>query len=260
MGIVYFISAFFLVSQPSLNSRSVEAAVKEVYVPTGFDDNDVPEFIVEGVFENDCFSLKNTWLSKLDEKRKRFTFFVEANELLDPDCSEKMKEKKNVPYFVSVKLPILKAGTYELWNKQRKDAPVALVDIAAVDPNAPRDAVPYASVSKISVDPDALSADRYVLTLAGKFHNLCDEIDIEKTKIEKKTERIIEVLPVIKKYKDDDCRQEDVDFVRTLSINKKLPSNRYLFHVRIPEGSKNWIFDFKDGKVEEVGTTDLLGH
>ncbi len=238
----------------SRGSAPFEAPVSAVYIPTGFDDNDIPQFIVEGVFENACYQVASVRLTEMHQQNSRhFHFFVEAYKIEGPACTDEKKKSKNVPYLEAVTLPMLPVGQYEVWHSQKKDGPAGLLKIvkAPTAESAPtgkesKDTFLYAIVDGAFVEPNQLQKDHYLLTLFGKFTNNCQDLDYEKLKIEKKTEHIVEVLPIIKRTRTEGCLDTPVSFVRPLLVPEALKEGHYLFHIRTMEGrSKNFTFDLK---------------
>ena len=67
-----------------LEGRSVRrfaAPIQKVYVPQGFDDNDVVQFVVEGEFPNTCYSVGRAFV-QLHVEQRAIIFYLEAFEQL----------------------------------------------------------------------------------------------------------------------------------------------------------------------------------
>jgi len=270
------LSAFLLTAQMFSTTQAgipqiVQAPIKEIFVPTGFDENDAPEFIVEGVFPNECYELKGYRLIRHEIKdpgleKIWFTFWVEAYETLPSDCAEEKREKKDIPYIEVIYLPQLKANKhpYEIWSAQNRETPAGLLSIEKA-PASETDSFSYAQVKKARLEKDSLKEGDFLLTLEGKFPSNCYDIDLEQTKFINKTTRIIEVLPVIKKFRDDSSCEDNkpVEFGRILPVSTKLKEKAYLFHIRIADGQAlNLRVDMRDLTKqlihEKHGSPDVL--
>lgn len=267
MLISQFVSICFLAMigqsflyQPSGGLRQkIEAPVLDVYVPTGFDDNDIPQFIVEGEFPNACYQFHEVKLSthkNEDTKKVHFYFFVEAYKLSDSECTEEKQRQKNVPYLEPVTLPMLAEGEYPIFHSQSREIPAGVLKIKKA-PVKTQDDFVYAAVDSADIQPDKLKGGDFIFTLRGKFTNTCDDLDPEGIRIDPKTTRIIEVLPVVKRVRDQDCKDERVEFSRAYRLNFKLKPNRYLFHIRSADGrSKNFTVDVKEKDIDPRATED----
>lgn len=218
----------------------VQAPVSKVFTPLGFDDNDTPQFVVEGEFENACYSFAGVFLAPIDRGRQRFTFFVQADRIEDDFCPEEKKKIKKVPYFEVVNLPKLKKGKYELWHTQMIERPAAILEIEEAQNKASTDNVVYALVDSAVIEPDQAAESSYNITLYGEFIDSCHEIDIENSMAQPAGDQVVVILPKIKTLKRDDCHPEKRRFSRTLPI--KDPSkilkvgSRTLFHIRLMNG------------------------
>jgi hypothetical protein len=221
-------------------SVPVQAPVSKVFTPKGFDDNDTPQFVVEGEFENACYSLTGVFLAPMDRGRQRFTFFVQADRIEDSFCPEEKKKIEKVPYFEVVNLPKLKKGRYELWHTQMVDRPAAILEIEEAQNKDSRDNVVYALVDSAVVEKDAAAENSYSITLYGEFIDSCHEIDIENSMAQPAGDQVVVVLPKIKTLKRDECHPEKRRFSRTLPIKdtaKALKAgDRTLFHIRTMNG------------------------
>ena len=255
--------------QPSLR-RLIEAPVSEIYIPSGFDDNDKPQVIVSGEFENGCTEVKGIQLTKHEIKtpdleKTWFKFFVEAWQTPDIDCPKEKREEKNVAYVEVLSLPVLKEGLYEIWNAQlKKNDPAGYLSISKApeetkhegdvskDESA-RDTFDYANLKSARLQADELNEGTYLLTMKGFFSNTCHEINADQSQFIQKTKHVIEVLPVIFKYKDEGCEKKDIEFERPLRVPVKLDKTNYLFHIRIRGGKAiNLKVNMKDLKKQII--------
>ena len=221
-------------------SVPVQAPVSKVFTPKGFDDNDIPQFVVEGEFENACYSFSGVFLAPMDRGRQRFTFYVQADKIDDAFCPEEKKKIKGVPYFDVINLPKLKKGNYELWHTQLVDRPAAILEIEEAQNKSSQDNVVYALVDSAVVEKQSIVENPYHVTLYGEFIDSCHEIDIEKSMAQPAGDHVVVVLPKIKTLDRGDCRPEKRRFARSLPIkdpNDVLKDGgRTLFHIRTMNG------------------------
>lgn len=262
------LASLYLVDQPLMSQpgirKIVEAPVSEVFVPTGFDSNDTPQVIVEGEFRNGCYDLKGIQIKKKRLKSKDyekiwFELYVEAFETAEQDCDEKLKAKRDVPYVDVANLEVLKAGVYEIWQSQKKDSPATFLEISEA-PKESQDDYTYAYVRSARLDTDALDPTEFNLILNGEFPNPCYELDFARTKFVGKTKRVIEVLPVMEKVRND-CDDKKIPFVRTVRVTRRLDLSDYLFHVRIRGGrGLNLRVNMKDLSKQSVHRDPLDEH
>src|SRR5262245_26080527 len=90
-----------------------EAPISDVYIPSGFDDDDFPQVIASGEFPNGCYEVVGPQLTKHTQKHGDFekiwfSFFISVRRLVGPDCTEKKKAEKNVVFVEVIPLPLLK--------------------------------------------------------------------------------------------------------------------------------------------------------
>ncbi len=103
----------------------------------------------------------------------------------------------------------------------------------------------YAPVDSLIVHADE-AGFRRLITLAGTFKNTCLHFVRDETRIVKTSAKMVEVLPVIEKSDQNDCKDEDRPFLETFVIPERedelaIRTGRYLFHVRTNDKSYNKI-------------------
>jgi len=221
-------------------SFPVQAPILRVFTPKGFDDNDIPQFVVEGEFENACYSFAGVFLAPMDRSRQRFTFYVQADKIDERFCPEEKKNIRGVPFYDVVNLPKLKKGRYELWHTQMIDRPAAILEIEEAQNKDSQDNTVYALVDSAVIDRENPIESAYSVTLYGEFIDSCHELDAESSMAQPAGDQVVVILPKIKILKKDNCKPEKRRFVRTLPIKDPQSvlksGGRTLFHIRTMNG------------------------
>ncbi|MEZ4742370.1 MAG: hypothetical protein R3B45_07980 [Bdellovibrionota bacterium] len=203
------------------------APVERVFVPSGFDDNDVSEVVVQGVFPNSCY---RTWRNgyTIDESSRTITVWVTAYMHKSLLCAQVM-----TPYIVPVKLGILKVGSYEVKALGLSgESPSLKIKERTVE--SPDDFL-YAPVEGANVESD--ENGRQYLQIFGRFPLLkrgC--LKIEEVVQEDVENDVLVVLPVMKELYGDACNDATDAFNLKVGLKAHLEGDK-LLHVRSINGN-----------------------
>lgn len=228
-----FIFGLTLNLNPEVDPPVIELPATAVYTPMGFDDNDVAQFVVEGVFPDPCHRVKEIRQEYFDPNIISFRLFVYRYEEF---CPEVM-----TPFYETIDAGILEVGEYEIWNdleNRLTKKPMGELKISEAVSNK-RDEFVYAPVDSAVIyyirnDEGEVKA-RY-LTLFGNFPSECLDFRTPP-KVSKTNKNTIEVLPIINIDSTKNCRASKRDFKKVVELPSSIPEGRYLLHVRTMAGS-----------------------
>jgi len=237
IGIIYGVLSAALTLQFYGNSfdwgqtQSFEPHIIHVYVPVGFDDNDLSQVIVEVEFKDTCEEIGRAVVIPHEDNSKVLQLYVEAHRR-SGFCLQVVNRKIKV-----VDIGVLPEGHYEIrdyknLSKKYSELHVRKAKTATIDDST------YAPIDSLIMQKDNEGVRR-ILTLAGTFSNTClafDKIIVAKTHL-----HLIEVLPIVKMEDREDCLNKDVPFMIHKALpefkgKQKITSGRYLFHVRTMGG------------------------
>jgi hypothetical protein len=221
--------AAILSSAPVLAQQLVPVSVHDLFVPSGFDDNDETLAVLDGYLPNSCYRLAHSQASfDAATRAYRVTQFA----WLHPStfCLQIV-----TPFTTEVRLGVVPAGSYQVLAEGSVARPLAVKNAMRPGP----DEYPYAPVEEARVDYDA-SRDRYVAILRGRMMsscmNLSDPLVINSG-------RTLEVLPIVALASGNDCKATNRPFEHALDLPAGLANGRYLLHVRSLSGkSINVVF------------------
>lgn len=218
--ICFFASISFLVAananlpQPSV----VDSNYHTGYIPDGFDTNDHVQMVGEGVYSNTCFR-PASYDIKVNHAEKKVMLTPKAYKY-DGMCLMML-----VPYSQTIDLGILKAGRYEVIQKDESSAS-KLGDVAIrVAANSSADDYLYAPISQAFFQQ---ANGKSKLMLTGEFSNTCwkyveTRVDVQKN--------VIVVQPVSEMEEGVACIDKVVPFQKEIVMNG-VPKGRYLLHIR----------------------------
>lgn len=221
-------------SEPEENKPTrVDAPITAVYTPSGFDDNDVAQIIIEGEFPNTCYSTgKVTLRTRLEDLEQGvIQFHMEALKYNRKNCLQ-----VKTPFLKVVDLGILPAGAYSILQLKDLRKRATLV-IHKAENEELMDNHTYAPVDAMFVRDDALGFRRLAV-LVGTFSNSCMKFE-DATPVYRSDPQaqIIEILPIVKMLKDEECVEKTIPFFHVVEIPDNVPSGRYLFHIRTMNGN-----------------------
>lgn len=218
-------------SKPSL----VNAPISRIYTPTGFDDNDNAQVIVEGEFENTCFKVGPVRL-KVNREDQVVQFQLMAIQYKGTCLQVK------TPFIKTIDLGILPEGKYKVVSVGKSSEP-AVLGIRHTESRMADDFL-YAPVDAALIR-NTEQGERRILTISGTLPNTCMKFGTDQNTIIAKqtTKDIIEVLPVVDMY-EGACLDVMVPFTKAVVLPDDIPTGKYLIHIRTLNGQSYNRVDF----------------
>lgn len=208
--------------------------IHKVYVPVGFDHNDVSQIIVDVEFRDSCEEFGRAAVFPHDEFPEVLLLHVEARRR-DGYCLPVINRQPKV-VDVGV-LPISSDKGYKLVDFKSLDVSYGNLRVrqaksSRIDDNN------YAPIDNLSVveEPNGL---RRSLILSGTFMDTC--MFISHVSVGKTSEGFIEVLPMVDRIDSPDCEKRPVIFQQPVNIPQRegeyrVNTGRYVFYVRTMNG------------------------
>ena len=210
----------------------VTAPVEKVFIPQGFDNNDNVEVVVHGHFPNSCYRV-GPITARFDNERNQIEVDAQAYYYKNqPICMQVL-----MSFTQSVKIGLVKAGSYKVVVKNRPTAIVPRLDILeALTPDA--DDFLYAPVAQVLVSGQEGNGE--ILTIEGTYPYTftgCMVVTDLRTRLA--SNDVLVVQPIAKFTEGEECEAQGAS--RKFSIKKDmtriLPSEDYLIHVRTLNGN-----------------------
>lgn len=200
----------------------VAVTADRIFTPTGFDDNDNAQVVVDGLLPNTCYQVTDG-TQQIDHVNQIIT--IEARAILtDGDCVDVL-----VPYSHTFNFRELAQGEWQIRTTdgrlQKK------LNIAEATSSGPDDQL-YASVDNAYVIADG--AQGYAIVIEGTYTNTC--MVWVKTDLIHKDPLVMEILPIVRIEPRPDCESRTFPFK---GVKIKLPDiseGRFLLHVRSMNG------------------------
>ena len=206
------------------NGRAVPVSARDIFVPTGFDDNDAVIAVVDGYLPSTCYRIIRP-MSKLDPVTQIITITPMAR-YFAIDCLA-----VPVPYSFTVTLGQLKRGSYQVRIATDSGMTAVPLQIRSAATNGPDDFL-YAPVD--GVDVMTLADGTLQATITGRFTSSCMSIEEVKT-ID--TSSVIDLLPIMRFDDDGTCQAGEYPFIRHIALPLGITTGRHLLHVRSLNGS-----------------------
>jgi len=207
--------------------------VAAVFLPVGFDNDDVAQVIVEFEMQNTCEELGNITVIPHDEYPGVLQLYYEGFKR-EGNCKSASNHLVR-----AVDVGVLSEGVYEIRDFKNLEKIYGLLNVrkaltAKIDSNN------YAPVDSLVVHADE-AGFRRLITLVGTFSNTCLHFVRDQVRIVKTADKLVEILPVIDKAENANCKEQDVPFIETFKIPERedelaIRTGRYLFHVRTMNG------------------------
>ncbi len=212
------LSSFAQAASPKI----VEAPLKHLYVPVGFDNNDTVEVIVTGEFPNTCYSRNKSTVTVAEDK-----IYVDITAIVNEesrlDCADMM-----VPFKEVISLGNLQGGEYDIVvNGKAKFALTDKITIAEAESN--------------SVDEHTYAAIEYVekvgkndFLLKGISYSDCMKLD--KIEVLSNKKDTLSVLPVLKQVSNF-CPMKGIPVSYQVQLDvSELKTKEPLIHIRTMDG------------------------
>jgi hypothetical protein len=186
----------------------------EIYVPGGFDNNDVVQIVGEGIFRNTCFR-PGPANAVLDQKNFTITLYATEYEY-SGICMQMI-----LPFERTLDVGILKDGTYKVFqNGELMDT----FKVSKAGSFQPDDHL-YAPITQAFFRQEGNVSK---VLLSGEFSTDCLKIDRIQTAVEKK---VLVIQPITSMEEREKCKPGKFPFNAVASI-ENIPQGRYLLHVR----------------------------
>lgn len=212
---------------------TVDVAPSHVFIPQGFDNNDLHvQIVLDGELPSSCYFIEKPQANVNTQKKKIYlrqtAHFDSGNSWCDNDLPR--------PYQRVVDLEkIAVAGAYEvlLFNpKTSRYARVGTMPIAVATSQNIDDYLYLPVMDGAFVKQPGYATDDKispVINLQGTFRNSC--MRSKETKVLVRAGNVIEVLPVAELAKDNICSQVRIPFEERVTL-PRVPRGRYLVHIR----------------------------
>jgi hypothetical protein len=217
-------------------SELVSYEISDVFLPTGFDDNDEVEVIVVGSFPDAGWQVV-----EVKTKRENASFDLE----LFARRFSGLSASVITPFAIPVKLGQLKASE-EGYSIKAGSKKFGSLIIQEARNKSQRDDYLYAPVDSLRIryefDRGTQKLKSRILILQGYFPSACYRfVDQQPIPLIRESRPfLIEILPVMEKMNARDCdaekETEPRDFEHEIEIPETVGSGRFLVHVRTLNG------------------------
>lgn len=213
-------AALIMISMPALADGITSGPVlkptlfNEVYVPGGFDDNDIVQIVGEGMFRNSCYR-PGPAAAKVDQEK--FTVTLDAQAYEYPGiCLQVI-----LPFERTIDLGLLKDGTYKVMQNGTELSTFQVAKAKSLS----ADEFLYAPISQAFFRQEGTASK---IALSGEFTSDCMKLDRVLTHVE---EKVLVIQPIVKMEEGRACQTGHFPFNTVVSIDN-VPQGRYLLHVR----------------------------
>lgn len=229
---------------PILPPIEMPAPINAMYVPSGFDSNDITEVIVTGFLKNSCQQI-GQGRAMVDHKEKVIAVYVPSFEVKRDICIE-MK----VPFVKSVKIGHLQPMTYSIQTVNHPSI-TSTISIKESTTTSTEDYL------YLPVDfADVLEMDgQQKLFLTGRFPEIkdgCMKVEQAIINIEKDSHMVI-VQPVGRIEKQSNCTDENTESYQQFFDMPKKFTGKGILHVRtLGGGSYNRTISLPESTTIEL--------
>lgn len=218
------------------SGHKVEVSINQVYIaPTGYDDNDNIQLIIDGEFPSQCYQIANTSYS-VDEDKKLILVRQIARLKDTTDCRRNpLPDHLKYPtrFSVEINLGVLVSGEYVVSFKSRVNQKGEVKFKIEKAKTESTDEFIYAPVSDVFIPEMIYETQNAEVILTGVLDSLClywKEIDIDRFA------NIIVVMPKMQMASaPNQCRQSPEPLEKIVSLGE-VKEGRYLLHVRSMSG------------------------
>jgi len=231
------IIAFFALSISFTSSLFAGMVVEKVFMPEGFDKNDIAQVIVQGHFTSGCFQYDNE-NALINDEKKEITITINYHQREGSFCIQMVS-----PFTKTIGLGRLPEGKYKIKVQEKlqkgklsiKSASAENVDDYLYAP------VEFAEVNKLrSGALNITMKGRYPLQKRG-----CMRITDTIVTVNKKD--IIVIQPIAELKDDEYCNnnREDENFTKTVSLPNADKGLTLVYIRALNGGSYSRVFDIK---------------
>lgn len=205
-------SSFFDPEQP----QRVPAVYEKAYIPQGYDNNDIVEVVLEGMFSSACWRPADIKV-EVDHDRRKVLVGPAAYQYPGLCAQMVMRFDRVVP------IGVLRSGVYDL--VQATDGrKLGEIPVAVATTEEPDDYL-YAPVEQAFFRDQGRSGQ---LIIAGHFPNDCWILDEVRVRV---GDDVIVVQPIAKIERRRTCQEGSYPF-HNISMIDFVQKGRYLLHVR----------------------------
>lgn len=198
------------------------------YIPDGFDDNDVVQFVAEGLFTNSCYRQTQPTVD-VDHESRVISVGPVAYKY-EGFCLQVV-----LPFDRVIDVGVLKAGRYKVVQSAERKV-LGEIDVKPASTIAPDDHL-YAPVSQAYVRSRGSKSNVY---LSGNFPVSCMKIKEIRTLIQNE---VLALQPIAEIDPSVPCQAGVFPF-ETRAESGPMTTGRYLLHVRSLNGKAiNSLFD-----------------
>jgi hypothetical protein len=214
------------------NIEEVNSPIERMFVPDGFDDNDLSTVVLQGTFPNTCYQVKNT-TAIVDAHNKKIIVTATALRYPDGGCAQIL-----VPFLQEVQLGVLDSGTYTVVLNGKEEINQELVVLPRVTER--HDNFLYAPVDSVTIIEKEGSAHA---VLSGYYpHTFVGCMKFQEFRVKKvDNQDLLVVLPITTLTTDNDdpaCQtnQGGQKFDKIIELNNEF-NDVGLIHTRVMNGA-----------------------
>lgn len=205
---------------PTAN-QLVPVAVRAIFAPDGFDDNDEAQVVIDGFLPSTCYRLAENAVT-VDPVTREITVVQYARKFAEPCLPMR------VPFSNDVRLGVLPHATFTVKAHGAPEMPLTVKEAL----NGGPDDYFYAPVDAARVEFD-FEANAYVATIGGRLTNSCLEWSDLKV-IDQGG--VFVLMPMLAMRQDAVCVAVETPFERKVALPGRLSAGRHLLHVRSLNG------------------------
>ncbi|MCB0405999.1 MAG: hypothetical protein KDD51_14550 [Bdellovibrionales bacterium] len=203
---------------PTVQSVPIERA----FFIQGFDDTDVAQVVIKGVFPNTCYQMGPTdlWVNHRENRVeiKQLAYLYEGNCL-----------RVAVPFHQTIEVGVLPAASYQVVDTKEERSLGKLTIARTPEGGVGTDDYLYAPLQDAYIS--GVNRRPY-LTLRGRFSNSC--LKFSEIKIGFKNDVLI-VQPIVEKKEASYCKEGNYPFTKKVRLSQKF-KKEFLLHVRSMNG------------------------
>ncbi|MCB0406367.1 MAG: hypothetical protein KDD51_16415 [Bdellovibrionales bacterium] len=218
LGQAFFFSDSFADVNPTVQSVPIERA----FFIQGFDDTDVAQVVIKGVFPSTCYQMGPTdlWVNHRENRIE----IKQLAYLYDGNCL-----RVAVPYHQTIEVGVLPASSYQVVDTKEERTLGKLSIARTPEGGVGTDDYLYAPLQDAYIS--GLKRKPY-LTLRGTFANNC--IQFKDIKVGYKNDVLI-VQPIVEKKNGNYCKDGSFPFTKRLRLKQNF-KREFLLHARSMNG------------------------
>lgn len=208
------------------NFKLVPHLPELVFIPVGFDNNDLSQLVIEGIYSDTCHKSGTHELSVDSENKK---IFITNNAIL---YDQSLCSPISTKFVKTIDLGILDTGNYSVLFKSENGSFVerGVLPVKKAEKNTLDDFI-YAPVEKAIFENEPTPS----VKLRGSFSNSC--LSMDKVQVIPQAEQKVVVILPIAKLSSENCHEleQPADFTESVDLSG-LAKGKYLLHIRSLNG------------------------